>query len=432
MAATQTKMHAMNQDHQGFYRAFEDHFRGTRDLIKQRLRVYLPFILPLAEKCVPVAALDLGCGRGEWLELLAEHGFVAQGVDIDDAMLSDCRHLGLAVHTADALAFLRALPSESQSLITGFHIAEHLPFDTLQELVGQALRVLRPGGLLILETPNPENITVGTASFYLDPTHEHPLPPPLLAFLTEFSGFKRHKILRLQESSNPLHDDVPVTLLQVLAGVSPDYAVVAQKEGPVDLFSGLNVAFSVDYGVELDVLASIYQKQLDAKFRHLECVLQQSQEQVVALLGSTSWRITVPLRAVKNLWMRYRGFISRQRNEHGYFRGPIINKSSDYIVEGSLSWSINYLQRRKWLKRLVLSVIRFFPGIERRLLTCRAELRRKSYAMTFGADNFFTPMAVFDSHSGLLDIGSSGRRSPEEIIINIKSELSALQGSRHE
>ena len=183
----------------GFYRAFEDRYRGSRHLIKDRLRVYLPFIEQL-KACYPdTPALDLGCGRGEWLELLQENGFKPTGVDVDDGMLEACRELGLSVEHCDALEALKNLADESQIVVSGFHIAEHLPFDILQTLVKETLRVLKPGGLLILETPNPENLTVGTSSFYFDPSHLRPIPPPLLAFLPEYYGFKNVKTIRLQE-----------------------------------------------------------------------------------------------------------------------------------------------------------------------------------------------------------------------------------------
>lgn len=166
----------------GFYHAFEERFRGSRDLIKSRLRVYLPFVEPLRGLNKDAKAVDLGCGRGEWLELLQELKFDAQGVDLDDGMLKICREVGLKVQTIDAIAFLKKLPDASHVVISGFHIVEHIQFIDLQVLVQEALRVLMPGGILILETPNPENIIVGTSSFYLDPTHQRPIPPQLLSF----------------------------------------------------------------------------------------------------------------------------------------------------------------------------------------------------------------------------------------------------------
>ena len=263
------------------YRAFEEKFRGPRDLIKSRLNVYLPFIKPLLKFSTPASVLDLGCGRCEWLELVREHGFDALGVDINAAMLSDCRKLGLNVHSGDAIEFLRKLPDASQSVVSGFHIAEHIPFAALKDLVSESLRVLKPGGLLILETPNPENLVVGSCSFYLDPTHQRPIPPEMLKFVSEFGGFKRSKILRLQEQKNLIHSNA-VSLMDVLNGVSPDYAVVAQKDGPQALFDPLTDAFAANYGVTLECLANKYQQLIDyrkkegrrAMDRMLEVVLQ--------------------------------------------------------------------------------------------------------------------------------------------------------------
>ena len=247
-----------------FYRAFEEKFRGPRDLIKYRLNVYLPFIKPLLKFYTPASVVDLGCGRCEWLELVREHGFVALGVDINAAMLSAGQELGLSVHLGDAIQFLRTLPDATQVVVSGFHIAEHIPFAALQELVSESLRVLKPGGLLILETPNPENLVVGSCSFYLDPTHQHPIPPQMLEFVSEFGGFKRSKILRLQEDTNLIHNNA-VNLKDVLNGVSPDYALVAQKYGPQSIFDSLTDAFTAKYGVTLECLAIKYQKLIDSR-----------------------------------------------------------------------------------------------------------------------------------------------------------------------
>ncbi|MHB8181746.1 MAG: class I SAM-dependent methyltransferase [Acidithiobacillus ferrivorans] len=249
-----------------FYRAFEDRHRGSRDLIKSRVRAYLPFVTPLLKLYgEDPAVLDMGCGRGEWLGLMGEEGFTAHGVDLDAGMLAACQELGLSVEQGDALEALKRLPDASQCVVSGFHIAEHVPFAVLQEMVSEALRVLKPAGLLILETPNAENLVVGSSNFYLDPTHQRPLPPLLLSFLTEYAGFFRSKIVRLQESPELAAHGARVTLLQVLSGVSPDYAVIAQKAAPAEDLALFDTPFEREYGLTLEALAAQFESDLRAE-----------------------------------------------------------------------------------------------------------------------------------------------------------------------
>lgn len=240
-----------------FYRAFEDKYRGSRELIRSRFEIYVPLLEPLLRHHAQRNAIDIGCGRGEWLELLQDHGFTARGVDLDDGMLQACRERGLDVVRSEGLATLKELPSESLSLISAFHVVEHIRFEELQAIVAEALRVLVPGGLLILETPNPENIAVGTFQFYLDPSHVKPIPPQLLAFVVEHAGFERHTVMRLQEAAE-LYGTAPVSLISVLTGVSPDYAVVAQKHAPAEMLHAHDSAFSKEYGLSLLALAQRY------------------------------------------------------------------------------------------------------------------------------------------------------------------------------
>lgn len=265
-----------------FYRLFEDRFRGSRELIKLRLRVYLPFVEPLCNFYKQTKAVDLGCGRGEWLELLQDTGFDALGVDLDDNMLIDCRNRNLKVQTCEAVSFLKRLPDASQVVVTGFHFAEHILFSDLQVLVEEALRVLKPGGLLILETQNPENIVVGATSFFLDPAHQRPIPPKLLFFLAEYYGFKKVKILRLQETIDLSSDNV-LTLLDVLSGVSPDYAVVAQKEGKVEILAATNSAFEAEYGISLERLADRYIQQTKARAQQFKSERNFANNKIEAL-----------------------------------------------------------------------------------------------------------------------------------------------------
>jgi O-antigen chain-terminating methyltransferase len=259
-----------------FYRAFEDRHRGSRELIKSRLEVYRPFIEPLIDSEETSYGIDLGCGRGEWLEILREMGISALGVDLDQGMLSACSERGLQAIQGDAIAYLSTLEDESQLLVSAFHVVEHISFEQLQKLVEEAYRVLKPGGLLIMETPNPENIMVATCSFYLDPTHTRPIPPDLLMFMTEFSGFSRSKIVRLQEGIG-ITSSRSLNLNDVLGGASPDYAVIAQKMGPEKIQSAVNKVFRVEYGVNSIALAEKYTDQLDQKIQQAEAKAQQAE-----------------------------------------------------------------------------------------------------------------------------------------------------------
>jgi O-antigen chain-terminating methyltransferase len=317
MAAAYPGVHPMSDS---FYRAFEEKHRGSRELIKSRLRAYLPFVEPLAELNKGAQTIDLGCGRGEWLELMTEVGFKSQGVDLDEGMLSGCVELGLSVEKGDAIAFLAALPSESQAIVSAFHVVEHISFEQLQTVVSEALRVLKPGGLLIMETPNPENIVVATCNFYLDPTHQRPIPPQLLSFLPEYHGFARIKTIRLQESKS-LMQSASLTLHDVLDGVSPDYAVIAQKAAATDVFHRIDTAFEHEYGLNLATLAARYTAQLEAKAEHAQAhaqaqaQAQQFHQTLHDVFNSRSWRITAPLRwwGLQVRRLREQGFRARTK-----------------------------------------------------------------------------------------------------------------------
>ena len=306
MAATRVGRYTMSDN---FYRTFEDKFRGSRMLIKSRLRAYLSFVEPLKDIDTDTNALDLGCGRGEWLELLKEVGISGHGIDIDDGMLLACKELDLSVETGDAITYLQALPDECQTIVSAFHVAEHVTFEQLQSLVSQALRVLKPGGILIMETPNPENIVVGTRDFYLDPTHKRPIPPELLSFLPEFYGFARTKVIRLQEAKD-LAGRENITLQDVLSGVSPDYAVVSQKRAVENLLSVLDYPFKLEYGLSLESLTGLYQSQMSMRFQKTELQAEQCQEILKSVPNNRSWPISAPLRWCVKQWSLFR--------EHGF------------------------------------------------------------------------------------------------------------------
>ena len=132
------------------YASFEDRFRGTRQDIMKKFEAYLPYIKRVAVEIPNPQILDLGCGRGEWLELLRKNQYVARGVDRNRVFVNFCKELGLDVSQSDVLQYLRSLKTNSYGIITGFHIAEHLSLTTLIELLDESIRVLKRGGMMIV------------------------------------------------------------------------------------------------------------------------------------------------------------------------------------------------------------------------------------------------------------------------------------------
>ena len=236
--ATMTEMSEMQRHGlDAFYVAFVNRFRGTRTEIKERARVYLPCLSEVGVGVFEKPVLDVGCGRGEWLELLKENNCVARGADANTTMVALCHELGLDVTLADAVAHLRSLPARSQGAVTGFHLIEHLPFPVLLELVAESWRVLQSGGVAIFETPNPGNVQVGTNNFYIDPSHLHPLPALLSQFLLETVGFTDVRILYLHPCDTSNHavgaDGSMAQRFDTFFYGAQDYAVIGTKPATV-------------------------------------------------------------------------------------------------------------------------------------------------------------------------------------------------------
>jgi O-antigen chain-terminating methyltransferase len=211
-----------------FYLGFENRFRGARDVIKERLRFYLPILRKARAGRRARPVLDVGCGRGEWLELLREEKLDASGVDLNEAMVAECKKYRLNALQADAIEFLGSLPDRSQGAITGFHIIEHLPLKMLIELIVHSRRVLKPGGIAIFESPNCMNLMVGACYFNCDPTHRNPVFPETAQFMLETYGFERVRL----EFLSPMDttqlgniDEEPRHIRELLYGPQ-DFAVI--------------------------------------------------------------------------------------------------------------------------------------------------------------------------------------------------------------
>lgn len=191
-----------------FYVALEDRFRGGADLIRERQQVYVPVVQRSIRAALASSAtldavfLDIGCGRGEWLSLLRDHQIPCRGVDMNAEMVRICQRSGHDAVCANALEYLKTLPDGSLLGVSAFHVVEHLDLQTSLDLLTEIHRCLMDGGIAFFETPNPENLRVASHTFYIDPTHTKPVPPQLLAFMFEFSGFLGNEIVRLHPTKD--------------------------------------------------------------------------------------------------------------------------------------------------------------------------------------------------------------------------------------
>jgi SAM-dependent methyltransferase len=170
------------------YAAFESRFRGSAQEVRKQLEVYLPY-LPKRGR-----VLDLGCGRGEFLELLRENGLEGAGVDLNSLMVEACLDRGLRCEKGDLLEKLASEPDGSLAGIFSSQVIEHLTQAQLQKLVELGRRKLASPGVLILETVNPLSVFALVQIFYLDPTHQKPVHPQALKFLLEDAGFEEVEI----------------------------------------------------------------------------------------------------------------------------------------------------------------------------------------------------------------------------------------------
>ena len=359
-----------------FYKSLEDKFRGSRDLIKERLTIYLPFLEVFKNIEQNVNVVDVGCGRGEWLQLLQENGIDAFGVDTDEGMLENAKKFGLNVKLIDAIEYLKSLDDESLYAISGFHIAEHLDFELLKELVKESFRVLKPAGLLILETPNPENIKIATCDFYLDPTHIKPIPPNLLSFLPEFYGFKRTKILRLQEDKELKNSDF-VSIDKIIQGASPDYAVVAQKSAKTETLELFDEVFEKDYGLQIDTLMSKFEErlenmqkninmlvtsknQLEEQLAHINHRSNQVELQILSLLNSKSWKLTAPLRKFADFLRWFK------TGAYSYIRFAPQSRPRR-VLKSLVSKIISKINENPKIKSKLLKILNNFPKLKEKL-----------------------------------------------------------------
>jgi 2-polyprenyl-3-methyl-5-hydroxy-6-metoxy-1,4-benzoquinol methylase len=204
--------------------AFALRFRGSEEEIRRRQTFYVPYFRGAGQ------VLDLACGRGEFLELLREAGVNARGVDLDPACVEICRAKGLDVEQRGAFDCLEQLPPSTLDAIFCSHFVEHLPAAQVPELIRLASSRLVPGGLLAVETPNPQCLATLATAFYADPTHQRPLPASLLRFYFEEAGFGGIEVHPLSPASEvyPELAALPDAFRDAFFG-GMDYAILGRR-----------------------------------------------------------------------------------------------------------------------------------------------------------------------------------------------------------
>jgi O-antigen chain-terminating methyltransferase len=206
------------------YPKFAERFRGTEEYVQAGQRFYLPYF----EGCRNV--LDIGCGRGEFLEMMRDASIPARGIDLGAEPVAACRLKGLDAEIADVFPYLAALEEGSLDGIFCAQVVEHLPPERLPELIRLCAERLARGGVIVIETPNPECLAIFGTHFYLDPTHTRPVPHPLLMFYLEEYGVGLLQLRRLSPAMEtmPSLGSLPDDFRDAFFG-SLDYAVIGRK-----------------------------------------------------------------------------------------------------------------------------------------------------------------------------------------------------------
>ena len=374
-------------------------------MIKARQRAYLPVVEAILKQ-VPKTLLDVGCGRAEWLELLAEHAVSVTGIDLADDFVRNVQQAGLPVIKGEAIEFLSRQPDQAYGLVSAFHVAEHLGLERLLAFLKEAYRVVDNSGAVLLETSNPANLIVGALHLYADPTRERPIPPVLLRFAAEFSGFERVIVVpvALENLASPRTytviayknaDNASIPLAQSLITV-PDSAVsekdvedvralfarvLAAETGRVPRSAKLEPAAADLTRVKQRALESearardsqrseedaqrrvnALQNQIDllrARLREAgiraaaaEAAAKNLDEYVNAILTSTSWKLSTPVRVV--------GMAGRKVG--------VAPSAANKTLKLGLLHAVAYVRSRPVLRQRVANTLARFPRVRARLV----------------------------------------------------------------
>jgi O-antigen chain-terminating methyltransferase len=206
------------------YARFAEAFRGSEERVRNGQQIYVADFKDRGN------VLDIGCGRGEFLELMREAGVPARGIDTSPESIALCREKGLQADAADLFDYLRGLGEGELDGIFCAQVVEHLPPERLPEMIRLAASRLDRRGVIVIETPNPECLAIFATYFYLDPTHARPVPDKLLNFYLSEFGIGDIEVRRLEQAVDtmPSLAELPDAFRQAFFG-GLDYAIIGKK-----------------------------------------------------------------------------------------------------------------------------------------------------------------------------------------------------------
>ena len=296
-----------------YYLRFENKFRGDRDEIISRLGNYDGIIRFLKKHHENPNALDIGSGRGEWLQKCKKEGLPGMGIEIDSEMVILSRKYNLDVIEGDALDALKNIQSKSYSLITSFHLIEHIDNQKIENIIHECRRILKDNGLMMLETPSIDNLIVSSRQFYLDPTHINPINPDGIKFLIEQCGFQKVNYYFI--NGGPLQNANQFSLTKVFNGVGQDLLVIAiaQRREAEKFFSSkdkwmddVNLANgTIQTSIKFDESA----RKIENKLSEIEDIINIQERQIQDIIIEQNKILnSAPVRYFKSFKRKYFAF----------------------------------------------------------------------------------------------------------------------------
>ena len=344
-----------------FYLEFENKFRGNRKNIINKLSIYDSLIDLFIKNNKEISLLDIGCGRGELLQRWNKKIPNSIGIEQDQNMINLCESLGLHILKGEALEVLYSLESRSISLITIFHMIEHIESNKLTLLLEQCHRVLKDDGILIMETPSIDNLLVSSKLFYIDSTHINPINPDRIIFDIECAGFIKANYYFI--NGGPLQNSSSLKLTRVLNGVAQDLSIIACKSQEIsDYIFNINLDWESDLSQAPNTLeaATSFDLALESSLTQQNKLIHD-QSKLITRINQEIILSKEKLRILETNQFMINKLLSPINKFWNYFKKLLI-----FVVTCTFNFMMNYritrsLLNYKYTLYLIRFILKLFP-----------------------------------------------------------------------